>query len=231
MAYLRVWDITTPTGSEQANTLDDIIRDILEDIQERMNDLTAGSTPGAGDGWTQDPVSLQLVKTNAEMHFGPEGWMPAKDDDDIKRATEGMQADDNVFTTGGGGVDPSGQYTMSLRIPVGADIQTISIGTQLSGYSIEGTVENATDATELTLQVISRRIDTGIASAIGSPIVLTTSGYAKTIVYDEAVHGSLIVSSTSILAVRVRNTSALAGRYMLSSAEVIADISGVQAMV
>ena len=230
MAYTRTWDNATPTGAEAANTIDDIIRDIKEDIDERMNDLTAGSTPGAGDGWTQDPVSLQLVQVDALMHFGPDNWVGARDDDDIVRASEGFLADNNLFTTGGGGIDPTGQYTLPLRLPVGADIQQIFVSIQLTGYSIEGTVESHTNTNELTIQVIARRINNNGITALGTQKVHTATGFTKLTVYDEAVDGSLIISDTSVLAIRVRNTGVF-GKYMLFSAEVVANISGVQAMV
>jgi len=51
MAYTRSWDDTKPTGSEAANTIDDLIRELKEDIHERMDDLVVD--------WTDDPVVLQ----------------------------------------------------------------------------------------------------------------------------------------------------------------------------
>jgi len=53
MAYTRNWDDTKPTGSEAANTIDDLMRELKEDIHERMDDLVVD--------WTDDPVVLKAT--------------------------------------------------------------------------------------------------------------------------------------------------------------------------
>lgn len=51
MAYTRSWNAATPLGSEDADTIDDIIRDKLVDLEERLDDII-----GADSDMTQDPV-------------------------------------------------------------------------------------------------------------------------------------------------------------------------------
>ena len=53
MAYTRPWDDTKPTGAEAANTIDDLMRELKEDIHERMDDIV--------EDWTDDPVVLKAA--------------------------------------------------------------------------------------------------------------------------------------------------------------------------
>lgn len=50
MAYTNAWSVTVPAGSELANTIDDHLRRLRLDIEERMNDIVAD--------WAADPVVL-----------------------------------------------------------------------------------------------------------------------------------------------------------------------------
>lgn len=57
MAYTRVWDDTTPTGSEQAKTIDDLIRNLKVDIQERLNTIFNMTDAN----FVADPIQPQLI--------------------------------------------------------------------------------------------------------------------------------------------------------------------------
>lgn len=57
MAYTNVWSDTTPTGSEAANTIDDIFRGLKVDIEQRLMDIF-GSMPS----FTIDPLRLYGLK-------------------------------------------------------------------------------------------------------------------------------------------------------------------------
>jgi len=50
MAYTNPWSDTDPPGSQNANTIDDELRQLRLDIHERMNDIV--------DDWEDDPVVL-----------------------------------------------------------------------------------------------------------------------------------------------------------------------------
>lgn len=53
MAYTNAWSVTVPAGSELASTIDDHLRRLRLDIQERMNDIVTD--------WTADPVVLSAI--------------------------------------------------------------------------------------------------------------------------------------------------------------------------
>lgn len=60
MAYSNVWSNVIPAGTAAANTLDDQIRQLRLDIQERMNDVVAD--------WTVDPVVLKAREACRVYH-------------------------------------------------------------------------------------------------------------------------------------------------------------------
>ena len=54
MAYARVWTKANPPGGQAANTADDEIRNLREDIEQRMATLVGGWTTG----FTSDPITV-----------------------------------------------------------------------------------------------------------------------------------------------------------------------------
>lgn len=74
MAYTNVWSDTTPTGSEAANTIDDIFRSLKVDIQQRFIDIFAMPN------FTDDPLRPYGLKftdaQDAVISMGDNGGTP-----------------------------------------------------------------------------------------------------------------------------------------------------------
>ncbi len=61
MAYTRVWAKTNPPGSQAANTADDELRNLREDVEERMAALVTGWSTAAP---TDPVVPIASIKGN-----------------------------------------------------------------------------------------------------------------------------------------------------------------------
>ncbi len=74
MAYTNIWNDTLPTGSEAANTLDDIIRGLKVDVEERFEDIFAMPN------FTDDPLRPYGFKftdaQNAVISMGDNAGTP-----------------------------------------------------------------------------------------------------------------------------------------------------------
>lgn len=113
MAYTNTWSNIIPAGSAAANTVDDQIRQLRLDIQERMDDIVID--------WTADPVVLDVgvigAQTGVVRFFGPWLIAPARDDDDVSWGNFYFEADNNA----------NFPAFMPLALPVGAVVTEITI--------------------------------------------------------------------------------------------------------
>lgn len=76
MAYTNSWSNTVPAGSAAANTIDDAIKQLRLDIQERMDALV--------DDWTADPVVLTTTADQTVTRFYHHSILrPVNDEDDV----------------------------------------------------------------------------------------------------------------------------------------------------
>ena len=67
MPFTRVWSSTTPTGSEDAGTIDDLIREKLVDIQERMDQIVGNTSWSTGTDSIVDGTVVRALTTLASQ--------------------------------------------------------------------------------------------------------------------------------------------------------------------
>ncbi len=79
MPYTNAWSSTIPLGSADPGTIDDVVRQLRLDIEERMNDVVAD--------WTVDPVVLDVstvgTQTGVVIMYHHTILQPRQDDDDV----------------------------------------------------------------------------------------------------------------------------------------------------
>lgn len=111
--YSNDWTANRPLGSAQANTVDDEIRALRLDIQERMNDLV--------EDWTADPVKINPTSlpqsTAIKLFIGPYGIQP------------GVQGDVNQHYGDGGFQSASAQSSTrcNVSLPVGCVVTKFEV--------------------------------------------------------------------------------------------------------
>ncbi len=119
MPYTRVWNITSPPGSAQASTADDEIRNLREDIEERMDDITA-----AGGLWSaDDPILLDNTNVGAQtavgLFFSHELIQHGNDEDDTLWTDPYFESDNTA--------NRAAYLPLSPMLPVNCTLQTVSV--------------------------------------------------------------------------------------------------------
>lgn len=121
--YSRAWSVTTPAGSVPAKNIDDEIRKLRVDIDERMADIVVD--------WTADPVVLRDLYsgklTNRHLYVGfPEFNSEQDGGKSIYTQVDRIDAFTNSFP-----------LVAMLRVPVGCTITLVELLTTISaGTSI-----------------------------------------------------------------------------------------------
>jgi len=113
MAYSRTWDATLPLGSAAADTLETIIQNFKEDVEERMDDVCVD--------WSADPVEVDFAtvgaQTDVHVFFGHEILQPIADEDDVTYSEAYLQSDNDT------GAIMQGH----IALPVGAELTQFEV--------------------------------------------------------------------------------------------------------
>ena len=168
MAYSRAWSNITPTGSALANTIDDEVRNLRQDIQERMDTLL-----GAGK-WATDPVA----DLTGKVLYIP-GWAGMKGAD---TGVGFVAASDGLSLTNLGNciwyipiVLPQGCTITGIQVPysLGAGQTLDVILTSVGGANLGSASVSGISSGNLSLGVLSQSTNTAF---LGVSIKLTATG-------------------------------------------------------
>lgn len=156
MPYTNPWSNIIPSGGAQAITIDDQIRQLRLDIQERMDTILA-----TGGKWTNDPIALPSFSGQVnDRHI----IIPAL-------AIQHVNDEDNTrWEWGGHGIfkaqDAGLVSVCPLQLPIGIVITRFEFISQLFG-----------SGTSLSVKLYKRAFNTSDAvTQIGSTLVNNLSG-------------------------------------------------------
>lgn len=110
MAFTRTWDSSDPQGTLDANLLDNSIREMKEDIEERMDELL-----GEEGAWLADPLLSAARKTMKRRI----SWIAGQ----IIGEPTGTQKAPNLIYHAG--ADGEMQISIPLILPVGATLTRV----------------------------------------------------------------------------------------------------------
>lgn len=159
MAYTNTWDETAPLGTADADTIDDIIRQLKVDIRERMNTLL-----DATGQWDDDPVVLAGQKrTGLKLLIPGTAAQPISDDDDISRADGYFQSDNSATNTS------------QLPLPLRSDWKITKVEV-LFDLSTDTSVTIALKKTTFTDAATTSEVDSVTVSATGINVQTVFSG-------------------------------------------------------
>jgi len=126
MAYTYTWTTAIPAGSADPGTIDDQIRRLRAEIEERMDTITAADSKWSTSSPSQD-IGLELGATSAltgvEVYFGHEILQPHTDDDDVEYNELYFRMDNNDTWT----------YQGHLALPVGSTLTGFEAIVDLQG--------------------------------------------------------------------------------------------------
>jgi hypothetical protein len=149
MAYTNTWDSDDPLGSADADTIDDIIRQLKFDIQERMNGIVVD--------WTADPIQLKdAISGNVTKTLLIPGiaFLTRQDEDDVQRYGTYIETDNSDT--------PSLYY--GLVLPPNAVITQIDMLSDKNGQ------------TNVALKLHSTMFDGSLTDTVENTITNTTAG-------------------------------------------------------
>lgn len=181
-SYTNAWDVTSPAGTVQAKLIDDHIRRLRLDIQERMNSLV--------EDWTDDPVILKDV-------------LAGKKDDDsiIIPFTKFVPADpDQGGWVSSTAVSTGNVYAPITGIPIGATITLVELVMTGSGkvWRVMRRAFSANPAASTTIDTVAHGAGT---LALSQTVALTHVVAANDMLWLEIDHSGL--GNITIMAARV----------------------------
>jgi len=169
MGYSRAWSNVTPLGSAPANTIDDEIRNLRQDVQERMDTIL-----GAGK-WATDPVAtLTALKKFVPYSSGKL---------DTQNLVAGIYTPDamnfTIVATGNG----NAKYFMPIELFPGYTLINVKCYVYISGPA-GGSVLMKLSKHDITTAITSVNIVTTGAFNINNSINIVDSGAIAEVIAD-----------------------------------------------
>lgn len=153
--YSNTWDETTPLGTEDANKIDDFLRQLHLDIQERMLDITVWPTEQSDPANDVDVTLLQSAVDDAVAFTDAELLV------DWSSGTPKTSTESWLYAVGSkiSPVAISGnlRWIMPIRLPIGA---------KLTDYKI--VCDPGVSPATIGFNLAKTDLGTGVAAALGS---------------------------------------------------------------
>lgn len=167
MAFTRTWDSSDPQGTLDANLLDNSIREMKEDIEERMDELL-----GEEGAWLADPLMSAARKTMKRRI----SWIAGQI---IGQPAGTQKAPNQIYHAGS---DGEMQISIPLILPVGASLTKVDavVLYRNADHTINCTVvgRNRTTTTfTVSLSAPSETIAPQIVTWTGTQTIIDTDYY------------------------------------------------------
>ena len=176
MPYTNTWDPLTPDGSEDANTIDNIIKALKLDVQERMEDAFV-------EDWTADPLVLKADVTGEASDL--ECWIPFSEFKGFSGNDPGFSASAPTFYQ-----DNSTAYAFNIPIPRGAVINEMRVVARIPStggvvcrlYTID---DDSTDAlwTQQASMNLAANANNLFNKYTSAALAITVAGFCMGVIY------------------------------------------------
>lgn len=170
MAYTRAWNNALPDGTENASTIDDLIKNLKNDISERMNSTLINL-------WTADPLVVKpaILGNVIDKHLNI-GFS-----DFQCNVGDNLNTNNRIITT-------SGTWVASVKLPTDVIVKSVSFLFSKSAGSGSAKFTRILYQNPATITDLS-------AFALGNVLAVQSSGAINETVLEDALYHLTIVCS------------------------------------